>query len=569
MAVKARSDTVTLIRVNDGQKGIQGNPGINGKDGKNFNWNLLIDTKAFGRSNASAGQTGYLSNFSGLLGEEYKGFVSRSVTSYFQPVCEYKVNDCKPGETYTASFWARGSGALTCFFYGPTGYIYVARVEASTGASSVSRDGHIDITVSDTWTRYWVKFTLADTAGSTNTKSFLIRNDASGTYSVCGVKLERGSVATDWCPAQEDLKGDKGDKGDTGAQGPRGPSGTSSFLHIAYANSNDGQIGFSHTWSKSKTWIGHYVTDTNEADSDDPTKYTWIKWVGDDGIGITDIIEYYNVNNSATTAPTSWSTTVQQPNATNRYLWNYEEIKFSSGESHKSKPRVIGVYSNSITKITPYYYLSNSHDTFTLVNGHSWTTTIPNISDGEYLWEKMIVTFDNGSTKETEPVLHGEYNALSEGMNIISSNVDSQIDNAQDHILQQVYSTYATKDALNEYKSSMNTQFGIYDGKISANISELNSVKSNVADLTETANNVNNYMTFDKNGLSLGKSDSDFKTNITNEKLAFLQNGNEVAYFANNQMYVTDGNFANSMTIGKFAFVPRANGSLDFKKVGK
>ncbi|MDX8417359.1 phage tail spike protein [Absicoccus intestinalis] len=358
-------------------------------------------------------------------------------------------------------------------------------------------------------------------------------------------------------------------KGDTGAQGQRGPSGTSSFLHIAYANSNDGKIGFSHTWSKSKTWVGHYVTDVNEADSDDPTKYTWVKWVGDDGIGITDIIEYYNVNSSATTAPTSWSTTVQQPNATSRYLWNYEEIKFSSGESHKSTPRVIGVYSNSITKITPYYYLSNSRDTFTLVSGHSWTTTIPNISDGEYLWEKMIVTFDNGSTKETEPVLHGEYNALSEGMNIISSNVDSQIDNAQDHILQQVYSTYATKDALNEYKSSMNTQFGIYDGKISANISELNSVKSNVADLTETANNVNNYMTFDKNGLSLGKSDSDFKTNITNEKLAFLQNGNEVAYFANNQMYVTDGNFANSMTIGKFAFVPRANGSLDFKKVGK
>lgn len=354
-----------------------------------------------------------------------------------------------------------------------------------------------------------------------------------------------------------------------GAQGPRGPSGISSFLHIAYANSNDGKIGFSHTWSKSKTWVGHYVTNANEADSDDPTKYTWIKWVGDDGIGITDIIEYYNVNNSATTAPTSWSTTVQQPNATNRYLWNYEEIKFSSGESHKSTPRVIGVYSNSITKITPYYYLSNSRDTFTLVSGHSWTTTIPNISDGEYLWEKMIVTFDNGSTKETEPVLHGEYNALSEGMSIISSNVDSQIDNAQDHILQTVDSSYATKDALNEYKSSVKTQFGVYDGKISANISKLNSVESGLSNLKETADNVNSYMSFDTTGLTLGKSDSDFKTTITNEKLSFLQNGNEVAYFANNQMYVTDGNFANSMTIGQFAFVPRANGSLDFKKVGK
>ena len=363
--------------------------------------------------------------------------------------------------------------------------------------------------------------------------------------------------------------GTKGDKGDTGATGATGKDGMSSFLHIAYANSNDGQIGFSHTWSKSKTWIGHYVTDTNEADSDDPAKYTWIKCVGDDGIGIQEIIEYYNVSTSNTDAPAKWSTTVQPLDPVNRYLWNYEEVRFTSGDSHNTSPRVIGVYGDSVSKITPYYYLSNNRDKFTLVDGHEWSKTIPNISDGEYLWEKMIITFSDGSTKETDPVLHGEYNALSEGMSIISSNVDSQINNAQDHILQQVYSTYATKDALNEYKSSVYTQFGVYDGKISANISELNSVKSNVAGLTETANNINNYMTFDKNGLSLGKSDSDFKTNITNEKLAFLQNGNEVAYFANNQMYITDGNFANSMTIGKFAFVPRANGSLDFKKVGK
>lgn len=354
-----------------------------------------------------------------------------------------------------------------------------------------------------------------------------------------------------------------------GTYGEKGDKGMSSFLHIAYANSNDGQIGFSHTWSKSKTWIGHYITDTNEADSDDPSKYTWVKWVGDDGIGIQEIIEYYNVSASNTDIPTTWSTTVQALDPVNRYLWNYEEIKFTSGDSHSTSPRVIGVYGDSVSKIVPYYYLSNSHDSFTLVDGHVWTTTIPNISDGEYLWEKMIITFSDGSTKETDPVLHGEYNALSEGMNIISSNVNSQIENAQDHILQTVDSSYATKDALNEYKSSVKTQFGVYDGKISANISKLNSVESGLSNLKETADNVNSYMSFDTTGLTLGKSDSDFKTTITNEKLSFLQNGNEVAYFANNQMYVTDGNFANSITIGQFAFVPRANGSLDFKKVGK
>lgn len=205
----------TLIKGDKGDtgpRGATGPTGAKGADGKDFNWNLLIDTKAFGRRNASANSTGYLMYAETGLGEEYSGFVSRNANPDhpFWKVCEYIVNDCKPGEVYTASFWARGSGALICYFYGPSGYIKVARVDASTVASNTNLDGHIEINVSDTWTRYWVRFTLKDTAGSTNTKFFLIRNDKAGTYSVCGVKLERGSVATDWCPAQEDLKGDDG-----------------------------------------------------------------------------------------------------------------------------------------------------------------------------------------------------------------------------------------------------------------------------------------------------------------------------------------------------------------------
>lgn len=64
-----------------------------------------------------------------------------------------------------------------------------------------------------------------------------------------------------------------------------------------------------------------------------------------------------------------------------------------------------------------------------------------------------------------------------------------------------------------------------------------------------------------------GQTDSPFKTNITNEKMSFTQDEQEVAYISNQRMYVTDGEFTNSLTLGNFAFVPRANGSLDFKKV--
>lgn len=41
-------------------------------------------------------------------------------------------------------------------------------------------------------------------------------NTTSIRYQIAGLKLEKGTEATDWCPAQEDLKGEKGDTGATG-----------------------------------------------------------------------------------------------------------------------------------------------------------------------------------------------------------------------------------------------------------------------------------------------------------------------------------------------------------------
>ena len=49
--------------------------------------------------------------------------------------------------------------------------------------------------------------------------------------------------------------------------------------------------------------------------------------------------------------------------------------------------------------------------------------------------------------------------------------------------------------------------------------------------------------------------------------MAFYDSGAEVAYLSNNRLYVTDGEFINSLILGKFAFLPRKNGNLSFVKV--
>ena len=55
---------------------------------------------------------------------------------------------------------------------------------------------------------------------------------------------------------------------------------------------------------------------------------------------------------------------------------------------------------------------------------------------------------------------------------------------------------------------------------------------------------------------------------MDNDIVKFMCEGKEVAYFTDSKLYITDGEFVNSIKIGKFAFLPKSNGSLDFKKVG-
>ncbi|MCD0153253.1 hypothetical protein HK327_11275, partial [Streptococcus agalactiae] len=54
---------------------------------------------------------------------------------------------------------------------------------------------------------------------------------------------------------------------------------------------------------------------------------------------------------------------------------------------------------------------------------------------------------------------------------------------------------------------------------------------------------------------------------IENERIVFLESGVESAYWHNRKFYAVDGEFINSLKLGKFAFIPRQTGNLSFTKV--
>lgn len=74
----------------------------------------------------------------------------------------------------------------------------------------------------------------------------------------------------------------KGDDGASGIPGPKGTDGKTPYIHFAYANSANGNSGFSVSDSTDKTYIGTY-TDFTEADSTNPNVYKWTKIKGADG----------------------------------------------------------------------------------------------------------------------------------------------------------------------------------------------------------------------------------------------------------------------------------------------
>lgn len=147
----------------------------------------------------------------------------------------------------------------------------------------------------------------------------------------------------------------QGDPGQNGIPGTNGQDGRTSYLHIAYANSADGNTDFSTTVSTGKTYMGQYV-DYEERDSENPYMYKWSKIKGEDGtdgqdgVGISRITKYYLASERSagiTVNTYGWSTSMQEMTAEKKYLWSYDKIAYTNSTSVDTTPIIIGVRGES------------------------------------------------------------------------------------------------------------------------------------------------------------------------------------------------------------------------------
>lgn len=105
-------------------------------------------------------------------------------------------------ENYTLSFWAKGNGTL----YACDDCVSTANnaIECATSQDNEFEDAQATISLTGDWTRYWVTWSLGESGSLTEPHSTAFRLPYNSEAYICGCKLEKGNVATDWTPAPED-----------------------------------------------------------------------------------------------------------------------------------------------------------------------------------------------------------------------------------------------------------------------------------------------------------------------------------------------------------------------------
>ena len=230
-----------------------------------------------------------------------------------------------------------------------------------------------------------------------------------------------------------------------------------------------------------------------------------------------------------------------------------------------------------IQSIVEEYYLSTSATT---QDGGSWSTTQPEWLADHYIWTRSYITWDDGSTAVTTPVLaqalNGANNNAQEAIdtaNGVAASTSEQITQVvkdSQEIILAALAEYATTSDLESLKETISSQLSVMADEIQLRFTQATEEIENVnGDLQARYDEISKYFKFTVDGLVIGEEGNEITLKVDNDRISFLDGGLEVAWITNKQLTITDATFLNSLRIGKFAWIPRRSGNLSLVKVGE
>lgn len=150
----------------------------------------------------------------------------------------------------------------------------------------------------------------------------------------------------------------------------------------------------------------------------------------------------------------------------------------------------------------------------------------------------------------------------------VEQNLEASIDIAADNIQQSVSERYYLKEDTDRIVSEVSSKLEQTAEGFEMQFTQFNADLEDVVNGTDAEFElIRKYIRFVDGSILLGELGNELELQISNDRISFLQDNVEVAYFSDNKLYVTDGHFIHSLQLGEFAFMPRANGNLSFKKI--
>lgn len=147
---------------------------------------------------------------------------------------------------------------------------------------------------------------------------------------------------------------------------------------------------------------------------------------GTAGKGITGVTTYYLASSAAsgvTVSTSGWQTTMQTTTTTNKYLWSYQKISYTSGNPTNTTPVIIGTHGatgstgatgatgNGISKVETFYLTTSSGSGVTTSTSGWSTTPTATTTTNKYIWSYQKTTYTNGSSVSSTPAIIGTHGA--------------------------------------------------------------------------------------------------------------------------------------------------------------
>ncbi|MDT2824345.1 phage tail spike protein [Vagococcus lutrae] len=381
------------------------------------------------------------------------------------------------------------------------------------------------------------------------------------------------------------FKGEPGQQGSPGIPGAPGTDGQTTYTWVKYAD-NDKGAGISDN-PEGKLYIGLAFNKTTATESNTASDYTWSLMPQNIGISTRNWLKNTNSEFVTTSVQPWWSSMYHD------VLLSEMGIKVGDTITYEVFLNVPSeTYSNIAARITAY----RSDNTYDAYVGNN--SIAPGDSGVVHVTVKLDQPFERvrvGIQATKADGSHPSYNiqtkqgmlsvstlpvgwqrapedfdnkADNEYVTEVTTTLNTTIEEAIDGIRTEVEKVYTAKSEFETYQETVSTQFEQTSEQFNFTFNELIEQITKLDDDTQAQfMEIVKYIRFVNGNIILGQVGNELELKIQNNRIQFLQGDAEVAYFSNNKLYVTDGEFINSLKLGNFAFMPRENGSLDFKKV--